>query len=169
MESPHHALMDRSRYRAGPRSLATILPKASATTFRKRGFAHARILSGWREIVGNAIAAGSCPERLSFTKKEKGGATLRIRVAGGLALELQHLEPIVVERINSHFGYRAVERLSLVQGPLPTARTEHRPPPRELSAAERAELDRQLAAVADEPLRHALKALGESMAARRAA
>ena len=161
--------MDRPRLSAGPRSLGTILPKASAAAFRKRGFAHARILSGWREIVGEAIAAGSCPERLSFAREERGGATLRIRVSGGLALELQHLEPIVVERINTHFGYRAVERLSLVQGPAPVARPEPRGAPRAPSTTELAELDRKLAAVRDGPLKYALRSLGISMTARRAA
>ena len=45
---------------------------------------------------------------------------MHLRVAsGGLAMELQHFEPVLVERINAYFGYPAVARVKLIQGPLP--------------------------------------------------
>ena len=64
----------------------------------------------------------ACPRGWRAAPGGRGG-TLHVRVgSGALALELQHLEPVVIERINTYFGYRAVERLKLVHGPLPAPR-----------------------------------------------
>ena len=38
--------------------------------------------------------------------------------SGSIAVELQHLEPVLLERINSYFGYKAVEKVRLIQAPL---------------------------------------------------
>ena len=50
----------------GPRRLGAALSKATRATFRRRGFAHAGVLSRWPEIVGEELATMSCPEKLSF-------------------------------------------------------------------------------------------------------
>lgn len=86
-------------------------------------------------------------------------ATLIVRVETGFALELQHLAPIVIERVNAHFGWRCVSRLLLKQGPVaarPLSRFAPRPPDK---AAESAAAT-ITGGVADEPLRLALTRLG---------
>ena len=94
--------------------LAQILPKITREAFRDRGFYQASILTSWSEIVGEEMASRSCPEKIS-----KGGV-LTVRVEGSFALEFQHIEPQLLERIACHFGHRAVSRISLRQGPMPT-------------------------------------------------
>lgn len=81
---------------------------------------------------------------------------------------MQHLEPLLVERVNGYFGYRAVARVRLVQGAVPHP-DEAAPPTRPSGEAERdaADLATRLAEVRDPELRAALKALGRSLAARR--
>ena len=37
-------------------------------------------------------------------------------------LKQQGMQPVIIERINSYFGYRAVARLSMIRGPLPPRR-----------------------------------------------
>ena len=156
-------------------TLAAALPKAATPAMRRRGFAQSAILSRWSEIVGPELAAQSAPERLIFprvTDEAKaanaaaGGATLHVRASGVLALELQHLAPIVIERINGFFGYPAVVRLSLHQAPMPPKpKTFKRPPPRALSAAETEAIDIAVARLDDEALRDRLRALGRHVAA----
>lgn len=155
--------MNRRSTTRGLAHLGDVLPKAASRTMRRRGFAQSAVLTRWREIVGEVIAASSCPERLIFPRGNNEGANLKVRVAGGLALELQHLEPVVVERINRFFGYRAVANISLVQGPLPKADKPEPEPRRELSDAEVAEVDAMVAAAGDENLREALRSLGRAM------
>jgi hypothetical protein len=77
---------------------------------------------------------------------------------------VQHLAHLIVERINTFFGYRALARLTLVQGPLPR-RTQTRTPKRELLPEERARLDELLAGVRDAKLKESLMRLGTALIA----
>jgi hypothetical protein len=84
---------------------------------------------------------------------------LVVRVDGAFALELQHLAPLLIERINAHLGWRCIGKLALRQAPLagrPPRRTPVGPPkPAALEAA------RDLTGgIADEALRDALVRLG---------
>jgi hypothetical protein len=103
-------------------SLATALPKVTRRTLGRRGLAEGSLVTDWVSVVGPMIAERSLPLRLQFSGGERSDGTLHVRVSGALALELQHLEPQVLERINGYFGYRAVGRLRIHQGPVPPGR-----------------------------------------------
>lgn len=113
----------------GPRALAGFVPPLVRTAFGRRGFVEAGILTDWPEIVGAEIARWSAPQRLSFPHKGGDGATLHVTVSGGYATELQHLAPVVIERVNRFFGYRAVDRLALSQGEVAAPPAPESPPP----------------------------------------
>lgn len=163
------APQDKARYdtapRFGLRSLAATVAKVARPALRKRGLAAAKILTDWPQIVGAELARQSMPERLSRSRGGHGGVLL-IRVGGPLAVELQHLEPLVIEKINTYFGYRAVERLKLVHGPVPAPVEVPAPAARTLDPAEEAEIDARLEAVGDNDLRAALARLGRAVAGR---
>jgi len=149
----------------GARSLAAVLPKVAAPALRRRGFAAVEIVTGWPGIVGAALAAETAPERLSFPSGKRLDGTLHVRASGALALEIQHLEPVILERINGYFGYRAVARIALAQGPLPARRDQPArgtPPP---SAANRAAAEQQTRGIGDQALRRALNGLGAAVEA----
>ena len=152
--------------RGGMHSLGMVVPKAASPILRKRGFAQGAIIARWSEIVGLELARQSIPEKLVFPRDgAAGGATLHVRAAGPMALELQHLAPIVLERVNGFFGYPAVDKLTLVQAPLP--RREPRKPkkePRALTTDEVQELDAAVAALPEGGLRDALRTLGQRVA-----
>lgn len=151
--------------RPGLRALAALLPAVAGKALGRRGLAEGRIVADWAAIVGPEIAAHSLPERLAFEAGRRDAGTLHLLVAGPWAIELQHLEPQVVERINGHFGYRAVARLRLRQGTLPTRGAAVAPPavPEEVSARIAAAAE----TVRDEGLRRALAAFGRAVAGRR--
>ena len=149
--------------RGAMRAISAEIAKVAAPALGRRGFAAAQLITEWQSIVGPDWAAKVSPDRLSFPQGERRDGTLRVRVASGLGPEVQHATPLLLERINGFFGYRAVARLALVQGPPSRlARPARRPPP-PLAAADRAALDRRLAAVEDPELRDALRRLGEAM------
>ncbi len=158
-----------ARRLAGPRGLAATLPKVTRALFKRRGFADAAVLTNWRTIVGDALAVRCCPERLSWPGRADDGATLRVRVASGWAPQVQHLEPLIVERINTYFGYRAVARLKLAQGPVPAPARRAVRQRRALTEAEEARLQACLADITDPALADALGALGRSVLAARPA
>lgn len=132
---------------AGSRVAAPILA-------RRGGGVLARLKAQWAAVAGSELAAASWPMSLG-----RDGA-LKLRVAPGAALDLQHRAPLVVERINLFFGHEAVARLVLVQGPLPLATARRPPSPSPLGEAEASALDARLAGIADPELRAALARLG---------
>ncbi|HYM31089.1 MAG TPA: DciA family protein [Candidatus Cybelea sp.] len=149
------------------RALAGEIAKLTRPAMKRRGFFQGDVLTRWPVIVGEELAKASCPEKLMFPTGESTGATLQVRVSGGFALEMQHLANLVVERINTFYGFRAVERLRLVQGPLPVRKRAGRRPARDLTAAEEAAIEAAVAKLDDPGLRLALHALGRQIKAAR--
>jgi hypothetical protein len=159
--------------RGGLKSVGAHVVRLTGPLARRRGTTTALLSAEWSSIVGPDIARHSLPERLIGAPVARTGAptagsgTLRLRVDGPLALELQHLAPQLIERINAHFGHRVVGRLQIVQGPLPHRSPPVRPHPAALDPARRQALQRRVASVADAGLRSALERLGRAVLARR--
>lgn len=157
------------------RAVGAFLPKLTRKAFEKYGFSAAALLTDWPAIVGEEIAAMAFPERLKWPRSvearadvEPGaegrpGAILVVRVDPARALDVEYRGRQIVERINGHFGYRAVAELRLVQAPLarrakaPAVPAEPTPPP--CPAPE-------LASIPDERLRAALAKLKSGLAGR---
>jgi len=154
-----------SRRTNAPKALGVALGRLTRPVMKQRGAALADILSRWREIAGPMLAAETQPERLVYAAGAGAGATLEIAVSPAFALEVQHLTPLIVEKINGYFGYRAVAGLRLKQ--MPIRRPESASPPsrviRPLTADEQARLAGLLAGVEDRDLRQALEKLGRSL------
>ncbi len=153
----------------GPRALGEAVAALTGPIIARRGFARGALIAEWKTIVGERLAANSVPERIAYPPKRSSDGTLHLRVASGsLAMELQHLEPILIERINAYFGHRAIVRVRLVQGPVsaPERTAERPPPPRPLTDEEEADLNARLACVGDEALRTTLAALGRAVIGR---
>lgn len=155
--------------RAMTRPLAALVPGLARKAVGKRGFADARILNEWPRIVGDDLARVTHPDRLTFPKGRREGGTLHIRASGPMATELQHLEPVVVERINAHFGFRAVDAIRILQAPpserpgIRRAAPPKRAPPPPADPKSLAELDHDLERIDDPELRAILRRLGEAV------
>jgi hypothetical protein len=111
-------------------------------------------MADWAAVVGPALAAVTSPKRL-------GSGTLVIGCAGPVAMELTHLAPQLIGRINAHLGQTVVERLRFVQQAAGSA-----PPP----APRRAEpvalpprVQEAMAALPEGELREALEKLAQGV------
>jgi len=141
-----------------------MLPAVTAGALGRRGLAMGRLLSDWTSIVGAEFAARSVPERITFPRGARTGGVLRLRVAPGWALMVQHVAPQIIERINGFFGYRAVDRLAVIQGPLPASRATKAPPvSRPLTPEDETAIASAVAPVADPDLRRALSRLAAAL------
>ena len=96
------------RFVYGPRPLSALVPGVVRPAFRGRMAATAQVLADWAAIVGPAYAALTTPRRLT-------SATLTIGCTGPVAMELQHVAPALMERVNAHLGRVAVTRLRFAQ------------------------------------------------------
>src|SRR5262249_34853088 len=129
----------------------------------RRGCASAEIVPQWPEIVGQEVAAHAEPIKLQWPRGEDEAepATLVLRVEGPVALEIQQLSAVIMERVNRFFGWRAVGRVVLRQAPLARRTPSRRPAgPSTEAVAKAAE---SLPPIADEGLRGALARLGAAI------
>ena len=114
------------------RPLADLVAPALGKTLAARGFAAADVVLAWPEIVGERLAKVCEPVALEWPRGSKAdvddrsSATLVMRVEGAYGLEVQHLAPVILERINSHFGWRCAGKLAIRQGRV-SARKEPKP------------------------------------------
>jgi hypothetical protein len=147
------------RSRAKP--IADLVNGTLQTAFARQGFAAVDIVTHWEDIVGPELAGRTEPLRLVWPRRDDPDSTgvLTVRVEGAYAIELQHLAPIVIDRVNRYFGWRCVGRIAIRQGPV-TRRS--RAPDLPLEPAEEvvAEVERDLGAFEDEGLKSALARLG---------
>ncbi|MGE0736443.1 MAG: DUF721 domain-containing protein [Alphaproteobacteria bacterium] len=161
---PLRPAADQPVQRAGaPRAVAASVARVTGPILRGRGFAEARVIADWPLIVGAQLAEDCCPEKLTHGRGENAIGVLHLRVAPAAAVEIQHLTPQIVERVNRFFGFRAVDRLALVQGPLPKRQAATRKPPRALSPAEDDGIAQRTALIEDEALRRAVADLGRAI------
>ena len=151
--------------RSYPKPLSQLVAKTIEDAFAKQGFASTGIVTHWPEIVGLEIAEHCEPMRMIWPRRvhedDPEPATLVLRVEGPVALEIQHLSGVIIEKVNRFFGFRAVGRIQIRQAPL--MRREKKKP----SPAPDPDVVARLAAgmgdIADEALRDALARLGASL------
>ena len=112
-----------ARKRPWSQPLADLIEPVIAPALAKQGFGESQVVMHWADIVGPRLARASEPIRMQWPPQRAPDlppepATLHVRVEGGLAIEMQHMAPVIVERVNAHLGWRCVGRLALKQGPL---------------------------------------------------
>jgi hypothetical protein len=155
------------KYR-GSRPLGELVDRALDPLAARQGFGESALILRWEAIVGARLAAVCEPVKLQWPPRAKNRpaekkdepATLILRVEPGFGLDVQHMTGTILDRVNTHLGWRCVARLTMRQEPLATRRRA----PRRAEAVDAATRERAAAAtrgVADEALRAALTRLGE--------
>jgi hypothetical protein len=154
--------------KSGPSSakpLSLLLSDVFSDAYARQGFAARELVTRWAEIAGSEISAHCEPLKMQWPRPVEGQpqepATLVLRVEGPMALEIQHASDVILERVNRFFGWSAVGRLALRQGPL--SRRQRPAAARAPDAGKVEEVARTLSAIEDKELRAALARLGASI------
>lgn len=155
---------------ARPRPLGDLIDTCLGPALAAQGFAASDVIVAWPEIVGARFAAVTQPMRIDWPRRARMAdptarpepAVLVVRVESAFALEMQHLAPVIIERVNAYYGWRCLGRMVLKQGPV------RRDPRRTRAAPALAEEDRRhvaavVAGVEEEGLRAALDRLGRAV------
>lgn len=139
-----------------------------------RGFAVARLLTHWADVVGEDLARVTRPVKVSYGR-EGMGATLVLLVASAHAPLVQMQERRIRDRVNAVYGYAAVARIHMTQ----TAPVGFAEGQADFTHAPKAEAPRPLdpqvadraaetaAPIRDEALRAALERLAQNILTRR--
>lgn len=123
----------------------------------RKGFIEADILSHWEDILGSDLSVGVTARSVSVTKDR---TILHVSAfSGAYALAFNARKEEILERVNSYFGYRAVNDIRLTQGGtasphLPSKQTAV------ISVQEKAEILPLTSSIQDEALREATTELG---------
>lgn len=147
-----------------PKSLGTCIEPVTRPVFKSRGIANVKLITEWRSIAGQSLADYCIPEKLSYAPGKTTDGTLTISVASGFATELQHMQPVILERINIYFGYKAVSRISISHSfvpsppPVPPSKPIPTLPPLAAASADM---------VSDPELKEALKSLADTLAGKK--
>jgi len=157
-----------------PRPLADLIDTCLGPSLAAQGFAAADVIVAWPEIVGERLASFSQPVKVEWKRRPAGPeagpdperrpdpAVLVVRVESAFALEMQHLAPVVVERVNAHYGWRCIGRIVLKQGPVRRNAGAPEPAPN-VDETERQRIGAAVEAIADDHLKAALDRLGRAV------
>ena len=80
----------------------------------KRGFAVARLLTHWAEIVGDDLAGCTRPVKVGYAQGGM-GATLTLLTSGAVAPMVEMQKDSIRARVNACYGYAAISRIALTQ------------------------------------------------------
>lgn len=151
-----------ARRSKGFRQTASLLQQRIKSVSSTRGFAVARLLTHWSEIVGEDMARAARPVDVSYGKGGI-GATLTLLVKGAEAPMIEMQKERLRQSVNACYGYNAIQKIRLTQTAAsgfaePAAPFE--PAPKAPRPEARAAAEKAAAPVTDPGLRAALEALG---------
>jgi hypothetical protein len=160
---------EEARRRNFPTRLSAELPGLTRTAFRNtlggRGFAEAGLITEWAAVVGQDIARMSRPVQIAFPRGERKGGVLTIACGVAAAVELKHLKPQILDRVNTHFGYGAVSELRFRQGGAAVVglRGAQRPESRKPTAADTVAVATAVSSMPEGAVKDSLMRLGLAM------
>lgn len=97
----------------GFEAAATLVAQPVRAVGETRGFAVARLLTHWVDVVGPEIASRTRPVKISHGRGF--GATLVLLVQGAYAPMIEMELPRIREKVNACYGFNAVSRITLTQ------------------------------------------------------
>ena len=82
----------------------------------QNGLLNIDIIKNWTSIVGEELAAHTLVQKIEFEKDKRTDGTLYLMTSSGAyALEIQHKTNIIIEKINTYFGYQAIKKIKIIQ------------------------------------------------------
>ena len=69
----------------------------------------------------------------------------------------------IINKLNTYFGFRAIGRIKIIQGPIPSPERKLTSKIRSIAKTDKIELERKLTSIKDPDLRVALAALGTAI------
>ena len=141
------------------------VPAVLGKTFQRKYIALGRIVTHWKEIIGEEYAERAQPAKLRFFKpknpKEKATATLEIGASSADCAVLVYQKDVILQRINQIFGESWVRDIKFVHHepriPIkPQKRTKN------LTETEKNHLSQMLEVVEDLDLKEILTRFGQA-------
>ncbi len=100
----------------GLRPISSSIPHGLKKMIKKGGYNFSNIVDNWTKMVGKEVSGASYPATIKIGKEMIDG-TLVLNVIHGKELEIEYSKQTILEKINSFFGYKIIDkiRLNIVQ------------------------------------------------------
>jgi len=150
------------------KQIGSLVPSITKASFERYGFAYADLASKWEAIMGKPLCEQCLPKKIVWPRgvkheNERVGGTLHLICLSAFALDLQHSQDEIIERINRFYGYKAISKLSLVQTSRLGDRLDIIPDLPPLTQAETEHLKESMRSIEDPDLSQALEDLGATL------
>lgn len=146
--------------------ISASVPKVTDKTFKRKYIALGRIVTHWKDIMGDKMAAYAQPLKIHYRKPKRPGdkpeATLEIAASSAHASLLIMQKGVLLEKINHIFGERWVTDIKFVHAP--ANKTEKAPKTRKaLTDDEKNSLSQMLEVVEDPAIKARLEQMGTAL------
>lgn len=154
-------MTDESHKHTGLFKVSSLLDQVTKPIFKKRGFYQHKLLTDWPMIVGPALAPHTIPQKIVSreVKGQKEGILYIDVQNSSAAMQLQFMEPMLIEKIAAYFGFKAVTKFKIQQKPMHSVREKEKKAII-LSDAENQLLENLTDDIRDMELQQSLKELG---------
>jgi hypothetical protein len=146
-----------------PTRLGVHTQKIVKPVFKARGLMEGKIITNWPQIVGEKFARLALAEKITFPRGKKTEGTLYLSVTSAGALLLQYAQDLILEQVNTYFGYKALSTLRMTHGFIPPEESPPPLPPQPLSQEDKEWLEGQMGGINDQELKGCLERLGEAV------
>ena len=104
----------KQRYKTiqGLRSFKDTLPTEAKRILNKKGRIYNETLDNWKYLVGKDLFKVCYPKSFKGSNKIN-GSSLNIMVKRGSEVDLEYSKKDIIKKINTYFGYQAIERIIL--------------------------------------------------------
>tara|TARA_B100000029_G_scaffold361613_1_gene354606 strand:- start:1413 stop:1895 length:483 start_codon:yes stop_codon:yes gene_type:complete len=99
-------------YVQGLRRFSNTLPRGVKGILKKNGYNYSEIIGKWNILAGKDISGYCYPKSIKM-KNEKSNGTLILAVERGNEINVEYSKKIIIDRINSYFGYKLISDIKL--------------------------------------------------------
>lgn len=151
-------------------SVADALSGALDPALKKRGFASRDIIAHWPTMAPKPYDTVAIPDKLVWPRGEKSaeGATLVLRCVAGHAMAISHEGDKIASAVNRYFGFFLVSNVRLSAEPFTPGSARAAVNSKQASQSDIAKVGAQVADIADDGVREALRTLGIALASKSA-
>ena len=148
--------------RVGSRKLNQIVQGVTSKVYGKYGFLNGTLVEDWERIVGPDYANSISPEKITFPAGKRNHGTLLVKASShSTSLIFQHIHSYVIDRINTYYGYKAVDKIKVIVGKVsrPT-KPETQKKERVIGKGQEKAIEKLVENIDNQELRDSLKNLG---------
>ena len=97
------------------KKIGNSLPKIIDKNIKEKNFIEISLIKKWREIIGDDIAKFCWPIKIVFSEINNSNGIIFLKTKRGRSMEIEFKNEEIIEKLNQYFGYKAIDKISVVQ------------------------------------------------------